>query len=98
MLDFARFTHLTFDCYGTLIDWETGILNVLRPLLSAHGVETTDTAILHLYADFESQAERPPYRPYREVLQQVVRDFGARMGFVPALTDTLLLPASLKYW
>ena len=31
MLDFERFSHLTFDCYGTLIDWESGILAALRP-------------------------------------------------------------------
>ena len=39
MLDFSRFEILTFDCYGTLIDWETGILSVLHRLLSAHGKE-----------------------------------------------------------
>ena len=38
-IDFTAFDALTFDCYGTLIDWETGILNGLRPVLEAHGVE-----------------------------------------------------------
>ena len=33
MLEFERYRVLTFDCYGTLIDWENGILNALRPLL-----------------------------------------------------------------
>ena len=33
MLDFSRFEYLSFDCYGTLIDWESGILGYLRPLL-----------------------------------------------------------------
>ena len=36
MLDFTRFRVLTFDCYGTLIDWESGIFAVLRPILAAH--------------------------------------------------------------
>lgn len=37
MLVFDSFQAITFDCYGTLIDWESGILRVLRPLLAEHG-------------------------------------------------------------
>lgn len=97
-IDFAKFEYLTFDCYGTLVDWETGILNALRPVLTAHGVETTDDAVLHLYADFEARAERGEYKPYRLVLEQVVRDFGARMGFVPSMAEANSLPESLRNW
>ena len=43
MLDFSRFQFLTFDCYGTLINWESGILPVLRRILAAHG-KTADDA------------------------------------------------------
>ncbi len=43
MLDFSRFEVLTFDCYGTMIDWEAGILPVLHRILSAHG-KTADDA------------------------------------------------------
>lgn len=42
MLDFARFDILTFDCYGTLIDWESGLLPVLRAILAAHGKRADD--------------------------------------------------------
>src|SRR5918994_5802785 len=38
-LDLGAFEALTFDCYGTLIDWETGLLAALRPVLTAHGVD-----------------------------------------------------------
>jgi 2-haloacid dehalogenase len=97
-LDFSRFEFLSFDCYGTLIDWETGILSALRPVLEAHGIQTTDDAILHLYAEFESWAEQGAYRPYRAVLEQVVRDFGARMGFEPTPTERQALAESLPQW
>ena len=43
MLNFAQFRLLSFDCYGTLIDWETGIFSALRPILAAHGKTIADS-------------------------------------------------------
>ena len=85
MLDFSRFEILTFDCYGTLINWEEGILGCLHRILAAHRTnkDTDDATILKLYGDFEASAEAGAYRPYREVLQSVVRQFGERLGFTP---------------
>jgi 2-haloacid dehalogenase len=97
-LNLKRLKYLTFDCYGTLIDWETGILSVLRPMLARRGIEATPQAILHLYGEFEAQAERGPYRKYRKVLEQVVADFGARMGFEPTAEERGALAASLPGW
>src|SRR6185295_10422143 len=56
-VDLTAFDACTFDCYGTLIDWETGILGVLRPLLHGHGLEVEDEEILSLYAELERDAE-----------------------------------------
>ncbi len=51
-LDYGRFEALTFDCYGTLIDWEAGILAGLRPVLAARGVtKPTDDELLEKYAE-----------------------------------------------
>ena len=58
MLDFSRFETLTFDCYGTLINWEDGILRCLRHILKAHDREADDATILRLYGDFEARAEQ----------------------------------------
>ena len=71
-LDFDRFDVLTFDCYGTLIDWEAGILAALRPVLAAHGVEAPDEAALEAFARHEAEIEAGPYRPYRDVLGGVL--------------------------
>ena len=68
MVDFAQFDYLSFDCYGTLIDWESGILGYLRPLLRSKGVSVTDGGILNLYSEFEPHQQQAPYRSYREVL------------------------------
>ena len=98
MLDFSRFEILTFDCYGTLIDWEDGILRCMHRVLAAHGRDTDDATILRLYGDFEANAEQGEYRRYREVLQSVVRQFGERLGFAPTDQEANSLPESLKEW
>ena len=64
-----RFTHLTFDCYGTLIDWETGILAALLPLFQRHGA--TPEQILQRYVFHEARLEGMAWRPYRQVLTEV---------------------------
>ena len=65
MMDFASFQALTFDCYGTLIDWESGIFSALKPILSAHGKNISDAELLELYAGFEASAESGEDRNYR---------------------------------
>src|SRR6266516_3962446 len=52
MLDFSRFEIITFDCYGTLIHWEAGILAALHRILAAHSQQVDDATLLKLYADF----------------------------------------------
>ncbi len=98
MLDFSRFEIFTFDCYGTLIDWEDGILRCLHRILAAHGKDTEDVTILQLYGDFEARAEQGEYRSYREVLQSVVRQFGEQLGFTPTEQEIRSLPESLPFW
>jgi len=96
-LDFSRFEILTFDCYGTLIDWESGILPVVRSLLTAHGKHADDARLLELYGDFELRAENP-YQPYRDALASVIRDFGKEFGFATTTEEELALPNSLAHW
>jgi 2-haloacid dehalogenase len=98
MLDFSRYEILTFDCYGTLIDWETGILSALHRILSAHGKNLDDATLLKLYGDFEQLSESVEFHPYREVLQSVVRRFGAALGFTPSAEEARSLPDSLAHW
>jgi 2-haloacid dehalogenase len=98
MLDFSRFEILTFDCYGTLINWEAGILSALHRILSAHGKKLDDAALLKLYGDFELLSEQGEFHSYREVLQSVVRRFGAELEFTPTDAEARSLPNSLATW
>ena len=98
MLDFNRFEILTFDCYGTLINWEAGLLSALHRILSAHGKKIDDATLLKLYGDLEQRSEEGTFHPYHEVLESVVRRFGAELGFCPTAEEVQSLPRSLARW
>jgi 2-haloacid dehalogenase len=98
MLNFAQYRLVSFDCYGTLINWETGIFSALRPILAAHGKTIADAELLRLYSELESQAQQGEFHPYREVLQSVVRGFGEHLGFNPTESQARSLPESLPNW
>jgi 2-haloacid dehalogenase len=98
MLDFSRFEIITFDCYGTLIKWEDGILRCLHRILADHGKSTGDAEILQLYGDYEARAEQGTYQSYRDVLQSVARQFGEQFGFVAGAREMQSLPESLAEW
>ena len=98
MLDFTRFEILTFDCYGTLINWEAGILRALHRVLDAHGKKIDDATLLKLYGDYEERSEQGAFRPYREVLESVVRQFGDEFHFAPSAEEVRSLPESLPAW
>src|SRR6516165_7817288 len=98
MLDWTRFEYLSFDCYGTLIDWETGILGYLRRLLQSKGLDPGDAKILNLYSDFEPREQASPYRSYREVLASVGRDFAREFGFEVTVEEANGLAESIRDW
>ena len=98
MLNFDQFEVLTFDCYGTLIDWETGITDALRPVLAEHGVDVAAEAVLELYAELEAEAERGAYREYKAVLRRVLEGLGARLGFTPGPADLDGFSQCVKDW
>ncbi|MGH9516606.1 MAG: haloacid dehalogenase type II [Terriglobales bacterium] len=97
-LDFSRFKIITFDCYGTLIDWETGILGAIRPILSAHNAQLSDADILRMYGEIEAEEESGEYQAYKQILHAVVHGFGTRLGFVPTEKEQRSLPNSLANW
>jgi 2-haloacid dehalogenase len=98
VLDFERFTVLTFDCYGTLIDWEAGILQAVRPVLARHAVEAEDRTILETFASLEAKHEENEYIRYEVVLRMVMAEMSLRLGFDASTDDVLSLPRSVAHW
>ena len=98
MLAFDRFEALTFDCYGTLVDWERGLLDAFAPLLRRHGIACPDDRLLALFAAAEKEAEAGPYLPYREVLGRVTERIGAALGFTASGEERGHLARTLPDW
>lgn len=98
MLDFDVFEALTFDCYGTLIDWETGIWEALQPALTAHQISIAKDQALELYGELEAEVERGEYREYKTVLRMVMEGLGLRLGFTPTPAELLAFSLSVKDW
>ena len=80
-LNLACFKALSFDCYGTLIDWETGIAAVLRPWAREVGLDLGDEQLLAAYGDNEAAVEQAlPTARYPEVLATAFRRTGEALG------------------
>lgn len=91
----SRFELLTFDCYGTLIDWEAGIRQVLRQL----GVpQNALDAVCQAYVRNEAAVEQQGYRPYREVQAAVLRLLSRDFDFRVSDDQSGLLSACLPEW
>jgi len=73
------FEALSFDCYGTLIDWETGLVEALAPLLARAPTPPTRDEVLEAYALAESEAEEKyPAEPYPQILSRVWLDLASQ--------------------
>jgi 2-haloacid dehalogenase len=71
---------ISFDCYGTLVDWEKGIISSLRPIFEKYEVDITDDEILEIYSIIESRLEKN-YIPYKEILKKIVIKFSDYFDF-----------------
>ena len=98
MLDLSQFQWLSFDCYGTLINWEAGILGYIRPVLRRKQCTVSDDRILNLYSEFEPRRQELPYRTYREVLAEVMRDFAGEFRVEVSDEEARGLADSIRDW
>jgi 2-haloalkanoic acid dehalogenase type II len=90
---------LSFDCYGTLIDWEAGIAAVLGPWAQSRDVEMSDEALLTAYSGHEARAEAEhPVEPYPEILGRSLRDLGRELGAEVSNDDAQRLARSVPDW
>ena len=93
----ANYKTLTFDCYGTLIDWETGILAYLKPLFERYDVHVIDEFVLDCYSRYEPAAQDEG-GSYRKVLARVLQRFGERLAFTPKDGELEGFSASIERW
>ena len=89
---------VTFDCYGTLIDWEGGLATAIMRAAWADGMRLERAAVIRAYMTAEREVEAGAYRPYRDVLADSVRRVAARLGWRLDLARASFLAESLPAW
>ena len=92
------FDIITFDCYGTLIDWESGISTAFLQAASADGAKLSREDVLAAYAEIEPVVEAERYRAYREVLTETARRVAERLGWQLPAGRAVFLAESLPGW
>lgn len=97
-LDPTRFRALSFDCYGTLIDWERGILTALGEVFEARAIHADPEDLLEAYARIEPRVEEQAFRPYREVLALVLEELCEDFGFPVSPDERATFAASVPTW
>ena len=99
MLDFERFQWLSFDCYGTLVDWETGISDAVANALDAHDIRMSKSEILALFAEVEPQIQQGGrYLEYRRVLRRVVAMMGIKLDVQFSESEMNCLVNTIGSW
>ena len=93
-----RWDVLTFDCYGTLVDWERGIGDALEAAALVDGLRLDRAAALRAYHEIEPAVQAERYRSYREVLTLVARAVAERLGWPLAAGRASFLADSLPSW
>ena len=95
----SDFKVLTFDCYGTLIDWESGMVKALAPLSDKRRASLTRNEILEAHARHESsQQQQTPHKRYREVLAVVYRRLAEEWGVPTTWDECVRYGNSVKDW
>ena len=94
-----RFEWISFDCYGTLIDWETGISSAVEQVLHSRGIVKGRSEILALFAEVEPRVQDShPYLEYRIVLRDVMAMIGTELDIVLTDSELCCLADTLPYW
>ena len=96
-LNATAYRTITFDCYGTLIDWENGILGYLQPLLESYDVHVVDDWVLDFFAEWEPRLQAQGGN-YREVLANLIGKYGNRLAFTPSAEAMHDFARSIEYW
>jgi 2-haloalkanoic acid dehalogenase type II len=94
----ADYDIITFDCYGTLIDWERGIVNAFLSEAARDGVELDARSIIAAYMAEEPAVEGEQYRPYRDVLGETAQRVAGELGWTIEPERAGFLAASVPRW
>ena len=86
---------ISFDCYGTLVDWKGGVLNELVSLLEEFQIDISKEEIFSLFLELDAAVESEKYQNYKDVLQAIMEGFSVKLGLSMPDEDIRILSKSL---
>lgn len=98
-MQLGDFEALTFDVFGTLIDWEAGVAQALGPWAAANGLSVSEADLVAAFGRFESPRQQAnPETRYPEVLELVFEDIARSFGVEPRNADAVAFGESVAAW
>lgn len=92
------FTLLTFDCYGTLIDWELGMKSALKEILTRKGLHSNTDQLIKRYIEIELEIEQETYRKYKEILILGVKKLFAEKNIKLSCSEERVFADTIATW
>lgn len=93
-----QITFVSFDVYGTLIDWETGIVDAFRKAGKSDGIEFDPDVLLPMFHEVQREIQGGSYELYAEVLRRTAMEMAERMDWKLESSKSSFLPESIPYW
>jgi len=79
-MDFTKFKILSFDCYGTLVDWKKSIIEIVQPVIRDYHIKLPDEELFRLFLEADRKSIQTDYVPYKDVLTNVMIDIGNQLN------------------
>ena len=97
-MEFSKIKLLSFDCYGTLVDWKKGVLDTLESCMTANDVPISREDLFELFLQEDSKMITGEYQSYREILARILDGISGQIGIGPGRIDRYLLSDHFDRW
>ncbi len=98
MTDYTNITHLSFDCYGTLIDWKKGVTDALMPLMDDYNLDLSEEEVFEIFAGADRELISGKYRSYADILMETMDYIGKKLSVNFVAGDRECILQSLPAW
>jgi 2-haloacid dehalogenase len=79
-MDFNQFSLISFDCYGTLVDWKKSLMDIMKPFIIRHKLDLSDDQLFNLFLKADQKIISDHYKPYHDVLIAVMDEMGKELN------------------
>ena len=97
-MDFNQFKLISFDCYGTLVDWKTSLMDILDPFITRNKLDISKDKLFDLFLKADQKIIREDYRPYHDVLVTIMDEMGKELSIDLRQADRTCLVDRFGDW